>query len=551
MRTCYYELLEVDRTASGEEIKKAYRRKALEWHPDKNHHRVEEATKRFALIQEAYDVLSDPHERDWYDGHRDAILREDDDIYEPDVYDESSSRWGFRTSVQGTRTEDLMRFFTKACYQGFDDGKTGFYSVYRKLFEKLAEEEEDAYSHDRGEDADDFHSYPSFGDSTTPIDPNDSKDGNPIKNFYTSWLNFSTQKSFKWFDKYKLSEAPDRILKRKMKNENKKSRDTARKEYNDTVRELVEYVKKRDPRYKEFTALAELKREAKVAEAKSKAARERAERIAKLQEYQEQDWTKIDEEEEEEEEDFEDEPPDDEYFCVACNKSFKNENAWKNHEKSKKHIKNVELLKEEMFEEDEELINSVDARNLENDALKFNDDTFTLQNGYQGIKLDTQDIKYDEEEENSLFFHEKESKKNKKQKKKQKTPNWGHTDEELKISSMKEKNGISEETLNEEEDDLSELLERTKITSRGGFESDEEESGATPYFLKDDDKLNQTENSNPKKEKKKKKKEVSNQIKCNVCSQAFPTRNKLFDHIKATNHAQAESLSSVYKIPEP
>jgi hypothetical protein len=49
----------------------------------------------------------------------------DDDIYElDDDCDESSSRWGFRTSVQGTRTEDLMRFFTKACYQGFDDSKT-------------------------------------------------------------------------------------------------------------------------------------------------------------------------------------------------------------------------------------------------------------------------------------------------------------------------------------------------------------------------------------------------------------------------------------------
>ncbi|PKY37829.1 heat shock protein DnaJ, partial [Rhizophagus irregularis] len=61
----YYELLEVDRIASGEEIKKAYRKKALEWHPDKNYYRVDEATKKFALIQEAYDVLSDPHEREW------------------------------------------------------------------------------------------------------------------------------------------------------------------------------------------------------------------------------------------------------------------------------------------------------------------------------------------------------------------------------------------------------------------------------------------------------------------------------------------------------
>jgi hypothetical protein len=42
---------------------------------DKNHHRVEEATKHFALIADAYEVLSDPQERAWYDSHRDAILR--------------------------------------------------------------------------------------------------------------------------------------------------------------------------------------------------------------------------------------------------------------------------------------------------------------------------------------------------------------------------------------------------------------------------------------------------------------------------------------------
>ncbi|CAJ0751566.1 14449_t:CDS:2 [Entrophospora sp. SA101] len=76
MRTCYYELLGVQTNATEDEIKKAYRRRALEWHPDKNHHRIEEATGQFSLLQEAYEVLSDPNERTWYDGHRDAILRE-------------------------------------------------------------------------------------------------------------------------------------------------------------------------------------------------------------------------------------------------------------------------------------------------------------------------------------------------------------------------------------------------------------------------------------------------------------------------------------------
>lgn len=86
MRICYYDLLGVQRTASAEEIKKAYRRQALIWHPgklqlkersnvkqhirlkctiDKNADKVKEATERFAMIQEAYEVLSDVHERAW------------------------------------------------------------------------------------------------------------------------------------------------------------------------------------------------------------------------------------------------------------------------------------------------------------------------------------------------------------------------------------------------------------------------------------------------------------------------------------------------------
>jgi DnaJ-class molecular chaperone len=70
MRICYYELLGVDANVTDDELKKAYRKRALEWHPDKNHHRVEEATRRFAHIQEAYEVLSDPHERAWYVSER-------------------------------------------------------------------------------------------------------------------------------------------------------------------------------------------------------------------------------------------------------------------------------------------------------------------------------------------------------------------------------------------------------------------------------------------------------------------------------------------------
>ncbi|MDH6181147.1 molecular chaperone DnaJ [Microbacteriaceae bacterium SG_E_30_P1] len=61
----HYEVLGVDRTASAEEIKKAYRRLARELHPDVNP--SAEASERFKQVTHAYDVLSDPQERQQYD----------------------------------------------------------------------------------------------------------------------------------------------------------------------------------------------------------------------------------------------------------------------------------------------------------------------------------------------------------------------------------------------------------------------------------------------------------------------------------------------------
>lgn len=61
----HYEVLGVDRNATQEEIKKAYRRLARELHPDVNP--SAEASERFKLVTHAYDVLSDPDQRQQYD----------------------------------------------------------------------------------------------------------------------------------------------------------------------------------------------------------------------------------------------------------------------------------------------------------------------------------------------------------------------------------------------------------------------------------------------------------------------------------------------------
>lgn len=70
----YYETLGVSKSASDAEIKSAYRKKALEWHPDRN--KSEGAAEKFKQINRAYEVLSDTNKKQMYDqlGH-DAYTR--------------------------------------------------------------------------------------------------------------------------------------------------------------------------------------------------------------------------------------------------------------------------------------------------------------------------------------------------------------------------------------------------------------------------------------------------------------------------------------------
>ncbi|PWZ02177.1 ChaC-domain-containing protein [Testicularia cyperi] len=394
----YYELLLVEQTATTDEIRKAYRKLALKHHPDKNPDNVEEANRIFHKLQEAYEILSDDTERAWYDQNRERLLNGDG----PDLDDEETFE-AFRSgaaeppkptsSAKGITAKALLRFFDPSLAKDLSDHDDGFYGTYRRLFERLAQEERAAAPYP-GEEKEDHipsaEAFPSFGYSHTPYSGASVEVHQvPVRDFYTVFMNFQSRKSFGWFDKYDLREAPDRRVKRLMEKENKRSRDMARREYNDTVRSLAAFVRKRDPRYKRFQD--ELNRTgpgsaADLAKRQAEAEKIRLEREARAQSYQAQSWqqaefrfsdeddadyTDSDDEEGDREDDAEGEGEDgpedsdqggaDGWDCVACDKLFQSEAAFRNHEKSAKHKKAVQKLQREMQAEEDELGLGLDA----------------------------------------------------------------------------------------------------------------------------------------------------------------------------------------------
>ncbi len=117
----YYQVLGVSRTASTDEIKKAYRKLAQKYHPDRN--KEADASAKFSRISEAYEVLSDADKRKKYDALG-ADWKAGQDFQPPPGYGRTHSGRGGQGNFHFTSDGDFSDFF-EAMFGQSARGRTG------------------------------------------------------------------------------------------------------------------------------------------------------------------------------------------------------------------------------------------------------------------------------------------------------------------------------------------------------------------------------------------------------------------------------------------
>jgi DnaJ-class molecular chaperone len=148
----YYEILGISKSATDSDIKKAYRKLALKWHPDKNLNNPDQASEIFRKVSEAYEVLSDPVKRHDYDHHATAQqesrshrhsmfeFRDPTEIFREFFSPFFDENFHVHSNGEHTRESEDSNFFdffhtntfrrASTCENHFEDGPSQTQSVY-------------------------------------------------------------------------------------------------------------------------------------------------------------------------------------------------------------------------------------------------------------------------------------------------------------------------------------------------------------------------------------------------------------------------------------
>lgn len=579
-RKCLYEVLGVPRDASEADIKKAYRVQALTSHPDKNPGREEEAAEDFKVVQHAYSVLSDEHERAWYDSHRMQILRGQSPATDED---------GPVDQTEATEV-DVFACFSSSAFKGYHDGPDGFYTFYEDVFDRLWQEEVEAMAHDGGRK--EIPRGSSFGSKHSAWEI--------VRDFYRTWDSFSSFKTFSFADRWNLAEAPNREYRRYMEKENKKERAKVKKEFNSTIRELVAFVKKRDPRVAAKRADEEKERTMKQQEAAEKAKlrlqqrKEKAEQTrAARDEALEEDAAGLDEilanialdeqidrkqrrqarrhrEQISETNDSVDEQPhgqtavtqnessgenasgkeenlgmnyesaenmssdedisaeelQEDLYCVACRKPFRTVAQKVDHERSKKHKTAVKKLRKQVLQEEQ----NFQSREPSHQGSEERDDFVQVPPNDHADTLDATGLGENTPNKSGELpsdYGQDRSAQAKSKKKKKK-----------RRGLASDKVCIENEYVDDEHAGDPTLDKTESLVDELGAVTDKMEGNEVELTKKQKRRL---------REQKKKQQEGApsevRSLRCNVCSAVFPSRTKLMRHVQDSGHA--------LHVPEP
>jgi len=530
---CYYELLSVPLDADADEIKKAYRKAALLCHPDKNRGREDEASEEFKEISNAYTNLSDPQLKAFYDRNKDNILRAEE---------------------KGTFIDKIFKYFSTRCYKGFKENPENFYNVYREYFDDVAKK--DAKYRKKGTDE-----PPSFGYADTDL--------SEVAGFYAYWSSYYTAMPFAWADKYNVKEANNSYEEKAMGLANKELRDKERKDFNERVRNLVLYIKKKDPRWEERVRLMQEQNEEAQRRTKERQEEEHLRRLEALEEEckdeklvaQRKEYLEnvrrmerlMDGAEEEEgnigddllddEGLLSDDEEDDGLTCPVCVICFNNEWARDKHMKSKKH-----KIRLEKFLKAHDLLDEEDSEEGGEGGTRADEEEASITEASKTEAVPDENSDY--EDDIPATSLNKKNKKKRKLEKKQK--------QEERIRRQQNKSTVADNSP-EELDDITTKFSDVKINAetgegcelvdgQNGTDKPEEGSSSDEEVIivtksKKNKKIpknkNNTSNINGASEKNKDHDDddIDTVHSCQICHHEFPSKNKLFQHIKSTGHA--------------